>query len=238
MDIKNIIKSLQDIKKNSPQRKFKQTIDVIFTLKDIDLKKQDQQVDFYANMHYTKGKKVKVAALVGPELMSSAKEVCDVAVMSDDFDAYAKDKKKTKQLAGGHDFFIAQANIMAKVAQSFGKVLGPKGKMPNPKAGCVVPPNANLKALMEKLQKTVKMIAKTSPMIQVAVGTEDMKDEQVADNIKTIYDQLIHHLPGEKNNIQKILVKLTMGKPFKIDDKGNLVKVENPQEKEEEKSEK
>jgi large subunit ribosomal protein L1 len=90
--------------------------------------------------------------------------------------------------------------------------------MPNPKAGCVVPPKgANLKALVDKLQKTLKVSAKKVPVIQLRVGTESMEADKVADNIIYIYDQIIHHLPGEKNNIKVVYLKLTMGKPVKLE---------------------
>tara|TARA_Y100000310_G_scaffold269548_1_gene282825 strand:- start:2595 stop:3386 length:792 start_codon:yes stop_codon:yes gene_type:complete len=226
MDIKNLLKTITELKKTSPTRKFPQTYDLIINLKDLDLKKPDHQLDFFANLHYSKGKPIKVAALVGAELIKQAKEVCDSAYLSDEFGEVAKDKKVLKKIASEHDFFIAQATVMPKIATSFGRVLGPKGKMPNPKAGCVVPPNANLKPLYERLQKTVRVNAKTVLMIQAGIGTEDMKDEEIADNIKTLYDQIVHHLPAEKNNIRRVLLKLTMGKPIKIDDKGNILKGE------------
>jgi len=105
---------------------------------------------------------------------------------------------------------------MAKVATTFGRVFGPKRKMPNPKAGCVVPPKASLKPLFEKLQKTVRIYAKERPILQVAVGNESMKDEEIADNIMTVYDQVIHHLPSEENNIRNLFIKLTMGAPIKV----------------------
>src|SRR3990172_6920050 len=120
---------------------------------------------------YNRGKKISVCALVGPELAEEAKKVCDGAILSDDFGKYP-DKKEIKKLASKYDFFIAQANVMPKVATSFGRVFGPKGKMPNPKAGCIVPPNANLKTLYDKLQKTVRLYAKERPMIQIPVGNE------------------------------------------------------------------
>ena len=124
--------------------------------------------------------------------------------------------KLLKKLSNDHDLFIAQATIMPKVATSFGRVLGPRGKMPNPKAGCIVPPNANLKPLYENLQKTLKISAKKEPLIQTYVGKEDTAEEIVIDNIKTIYTTLIHHLPNEKNNIKSIYIKYTMSKPVQI----------------------
>ena len=212
-----VLKVIKELKEKSFKRNFKQTYDLIITLTKLDLKKPDNQLDFFQTLHFTKGKDVRICAFVGPELASQAKETCKTTILVDDFDKYAKDKKAIKKLANEHDFFIAQATVMPKVAQAFGRVLGPRGKMPNPKAGCVVPPNANLKPLAAKLQKTARILAKTSLMVQTAVGIEDMKDEEVVDNIMTVYDGVLHHLPGGRSNIKHVLLKLTMGKPVKLE---------------------
>ncbi|MBW2989688.1 hypothetical protein KY358_05230 [Candidatus Woesearchaeota archaeon] len=226
MDKSQAAQALKKVKATSQKRKFSQSIDLIINLRDIDIKKTDQSVNFFHTMHYPKGRKVKVCALVGPELLSSAKEVCDLAVSVEDFPKYQK--KDSKRLAVEYDFFIAQATIMPKLAQAFGKVFGPKGKMPNPKAGCVVPPNANLKPLYEKLQKTVKLQTKNDPIIQTIVGNEGMNDEEVIDNIMSTYDAVVHHLPNGKNNIKNILIKLTMGKPVQVGKEGNSVEKKKP----------
>jgi large subunit ribosomal protein L1 len=215
MNKEQVTQTLKKVKENSQKRNFTQSYDLIVNLRDIDLKKAEQNVNFFATLHYPKGKKSKICALVGPELLSQAKEVFEMAISVDDFPKY-QDKKEAKKLANGYDFFIAQATIMPKVATTFGRVFGPKGKMPNPKAGCVVPPNANLKPLYEKLQKTVKLQTTNDPIIQTIAGNEGMKDEEVIDNIMTIYDALIHHLPSGKNNVKGALLKLTMGKTFPI----------------------
>lgn len=208
--VEKAVKELRQCKK-----KFSQSYDLIFNLKGIDLKKTENQVDFFVVLPHSKGK-AKICALVGPELKAEAEAVCDFVIEEKDFDKYAKDKKLTKKLASEHAYFIAQANIMPKVAAAFGKVFGPRKKMPNPKAGCIVPPKANLKPLYEKLQKTIVIIAKEKPIIQLTVGNESMKDEEVTANIMLIYDQLIHHLPDEKNNLGKVFVKLTMSKPVRL----------------------
>ncbi|PLW80418.1 50S ribosomal protein L1 [Candidatus Woesearchaeota archaeon] len=216
METKQIIETLKQAKKEAKKRNFVQKVDMVINLKDLDLKKNENHVDFFAQLHFSVGKKMKVCALCGPELLEEAKKVCDEAIPQTDFPKYAADKAAAKKLAESYDFFIAQANIMPQVAQTFGKVFGPRAKMPNPKAGCVVPPKATLGPLYEKLQNTVRIMAKKDPVIHLLTGNEDMKEEEVADNIKTIYNQLIHHLPGETNNVKEIFVKLSMGKPVKL----------------------
>ena len=211
-DIKQAIKEARTSKK----RKFNQTFDLIINLKSLNMKNPDHQLDLFIPLHYT-SKKNSFCALIGPELQEQAK-VFEQVILADDFDKY-KDKKILKKLAKKHDFFVAQATIMPKVATAFGRVLGPKGKMPNPKAGCVVPPNANLKILRNRLEKTIRVLAKVNPIVQVAVGKEDMKDEEILDNIKTVFDQVLHHLPNEEQNIDSIYVKLTMGKSIKVGEK-------------------
>ncbi|MBN2051913.1 50S ribosomal protein L1 [Candidatus Woesearchaeota archaeon] len=215
MDKESVLEALEKLKISAEKREFKQSVDLIIALKDLDFKKPEQQVEMFLSLPHTTGKKTKVCALVGPELIDEAKKVFDLAITQDDFSKY--DKRKARKLAGQYDFFIAQANIMTKVAATFGRYLGVRGKMPNPKAGCVVPPKGvNLSVLYDKLQKTMKVSAKKVPLIQLRVGTEEMSQEHIADNIMFIYDQLIHHLPGERHNIKAIFLKYTMSKPIKL----------------------
>ncbi|MBD3310366.1 50S ribosomal protein L1 [Candidatus Woesearchaeota archaeon] len=229
MKHQEVTTALQNLREVSPKRNFKQTIDLIIALRSLDLKKPENQVDIFITLHYPKGKKNSVCAFVGPELLSQAKEIMDECISVDDFPKWT-DKKQLKKLAHSYDYFLAQANIMPKVAQTFGKYLGTAGKMPNPKAGQIVPPNANLKSVYSRLQKTVRILAKTQGNIQTMVGKEDSDDKEVADNIMTIYNAVAHALPSE-NNVRAVYLKLTMGPPVKIGEKP-----EEEEEKGEEKS--
>jgi len=212
----DVIEALNKAKTESPKRNFKQSFDLVMNLTGLDMKKTEHQVDQFIQLHYQPGRKVQVCALVGPELKDAAEQAVEKVILSDDFDKYAQNKKLTKKLAAEYQFFIGQANIMPKIASAFGRVLGSRGKMPNPKAGLIVPPNANLKPLHEKLQMTVRASARVAPVLQCLIGKEDMPDDQLADNALMIYNTVINVLPNGENNVKNVFVKLTMGKPARV----------------------
>jgi large subunit ribosomal protein L1 len=213
MDKQEILKAIKQAR-SAPKRNFPQTFDLIINLKDLNLKKPDEQVDLYITLPNGLGKIRKVCGLVGPELVDESKAQLDKTITLLDFDVL--DKKAIKKLTEDYDFFVAQANIMPKVAAVFGRIFGPRNKMPNPKAGCVVPPKANLKPLKERLLKTVRVQAKKSLIIQAPVGIETMSDEEIATNLMHVYDAVLHALPKEQNNLRSGYIKLTMGTPIKV----------------------
>ncbi len=213
MEKPQALESINKAKSESQSRNFTQSIELIVNLKDLDLKKIN--MDYFIRLNHPLGKKIKVCALVGPELAESAKKVMDKAITVEEFDNY-KSAKQMKKLVSEYDFFVGQANIMPQIASKFGKVLGSRGKMPNPSAGCIVPPNANLDDLYKQLQKTVHIKAKKTPVIQCLVGKEDQNEEHVADNLLTIMNSLEHQLDKGVHNIKDIYLKLTMGRPVKV----------------------
>jgi len=212
MKKEDVQKALEEIKK-VPKRNFSQTYDLIINLKNLVIKQNP--LDFFVTLHYSKGKKVRVAAFVDQLLIDQASKNCDLVIKDTEFDNF-KDVKKLKKLAEEYDYFIAQANLMAKIAVIFGKVLGTRGKMPNPKLGCVVPPNANLEPLLKKLNSTVRLSAKKAANLQCIAGREGQAEEQIIDNILTIYQTTLKNVPNEAQNIKNVYLKLTMGKPVKI----------------------
>ncbi len=209
MDKQDVQKALEELGKQ-PKRKFSQSFDLIVNLKNIEIKKNP--LDFFVTLHYPKGKEVKIAAFVGVDLQDQAEKFCDLSITEKDFDKY-KDKRVAKKLAQTYDFFIAQASLMPKIAATFGKVLGVRGKMPNPKLGCVVPPNANLEPLVKKLNNSVHLVAKKGMNLQCMVGKEGQKVEEIIDNVITVHNAVSKQLPNEMQNIKNICLKLTMGKP-------------------------
>ena len=220
MDKKDILQALAEVRSKSPKRKFNQSLDLIITLRLVDLKKTPNQIDVFLSMPHDRGKKVSIGAFVQTELEAQAKDNCEEVIHIDNFTKFEGNKKEIRRLVNKHDFFIAQAPIMPQVAKVFGRLLGPRNKMPNPKVGCVVPPTAQLKPLVNRLRKTVRVLIKTQPMFQVFVGKDDMKDDDLADNILTIYKAILAKLPNEEQNVKSLLLKFTMGPVVRVGSKG------------------
>jgi large subunit ribosomal protein L1 len=210
---KEQVKKALDELKTQPKKKFTQSYDLIINLKNLDIKQTN--IDFFSTLHFPKGKTIKIAAFADQLLRESADKNCDLVIEESDFEKY-QDKKAIKKLADSYDYFIAQASLMPKIAAKFGKILGIKGKMPNPKLGCVVPPNANLEALAKKLKLTIRMTAKKALNLQCIVGKEDQPEEEVIDNIITAYNSAVKQLPNELQNVKDVTLKLTMSKPVKV----------------------
>jgi len=217
MEKQDIIQAIKTVRDNSKKRKFIESFDLVINLKGLNLKKEDEKILAFIPLPHTRGKKTRVTALVDQALSTKAKEACSKTILLDDFKK--QDKKKIKKLARETDYFIAQSTIMPKVAQTFGRVLGPIGKMPNPKAGCVVPPTAELKPLVEKLQKLIKIETKNEQTIKTSIGLISMKDEELVANAIAIYNYVVHHVPQEKNNIKNIILKSSMGTPVVVGEK-------------------
>jgi large subunit ribosomal protein L1 len=199
---------------HSQKKGFAQSYDLLISLKDLNLKNPTDQVEFFAMVPHQLGKKRKVCALVGPEMIDEASKAADHALEQSHFEKMPK--KDLRKVAAQYDYFVGQANIMPKIAASFGRVLGPRGKMPNPKAGCIVPPKAPLAPLIDRLQKTVKVSVKKSPNVQVLIATQAMPESAVIENVKSLYDQIIHHLPKQENNLKHLYLKVTMSKPMRL----------------------
>lgn len=217
MDKKKLLETIGKIKSESVKRKFNQSLDLIVNLKQLDLKKPENQLDFFITLPHNRGKDNKVCAFVGPESKDDAKANCDFIISVEEFESYKKDVKKVKKLADEYDLFISQANVMPQVAAAFGRVLGTRQKMPNPKSGAIFAPKSNLKPLVERMKKTIRISAKKDPHVMIGIGLETQSDEEIVENITNVYNQIVHHLPGELNNIKSVFIKLTMGKPVSVD---------------------
>ncbi|MCU0642427.1 MAG: hypothetical protein MUF61_02515 [archaeon] len=203
MDIKQALDELRKLEK----RKFDQTVDLIINLKGIDPKRDN--IATIVNIPHSSGTK-KVCAF-----LTKKNEAIDT-VTNADFPKY-KDKKTLKNLVKHYDFFIAVAPLMPAVATTFGKALGPAGKMPSPQLGIVTSEDPKaIKAMIEKIGSSLKIRVKEAS-VKMALGKESMKDEDLIANANAIYSALVNVLPIKKDNIRSVMIKLTMSKPLKVE---------------------
>src|SRR3990167_5876463 len=139
MNKNQVLLLIKKVRDHSPKRNFPQMFDLLIKLKNLDLKKPEQKVDVFVSLPHSLGKKIKTCAFVDAQLETKAKESFNTVILKSDFAKYKGNVKSIRKLASSHSFFVAQAELMGQIATIFGKTLGSRGLMPNPKAGCVVP---------------------------------------------------------------------------------------------------
>ncbi len=206
MELENELKTALEELRKSKERKFNQSVDLIVNLQKFSPKKDVVNL-FVSVPHKIKEKKMAAFLEVkNPKLTT---------ITPEEFKSYSE-KKEIKKLVKNFDFFIAQASIMPKVATVFGKVLGPAGKMPSPQLGIVAEATEkSLDNLKEKINKSIKIRARESSL-KFCIGKQSMKNEDIIENIMTVYNAILKALPREKDNIKNIEVKFSMTKPVKI----------------------
>ncbi|CEA14944.1 MULTISPECIES: 50S ribosomal protein L1 [Methanobacterium] len=208
----DILEAVKKAKEESKPRNFTQSIDVVITIKDLDVKKPENRIDEEVLLPNGRGKDVKIAFIADGELALQAKNAgANMVINKGELEEMGKDRKGAKKIANRHDFFVAQADMMPLVGRFLGPVLGPRKKMPKP-----VPATAKPEPIMERLKSTVKVRIKDQPVIQALVGTQDMEDELIAANIDAVLAVLDQKLEKGRNQIKSMYVKTTMGPVVRV----------------------
>lgn len=209
---KTILEAIKKVRERSEKKKFNQSIELIINLHEIDMKKPEAKIQETIELPHAPSKKAKVCVIATRELALKAKKAgAELVIGNAELEILATDKKQRKQLANNYDVFIAEAPLMPLVGKTLGSTLGPRGKMPKP-----VPPTVNIKTQIEKWKKTVTIRLRGQPILQCVVGTEDMEDEEIAENIMTVVRRLEGRLKRGLKNITTICLKTTMGPIVKI----------------------
>ena len=201
------MRSLRKLRESSEKRGFVQSVDLIINLVDIDLRKNPMSV-LLSMPHRVK--EPKICAFL--EKRSSS---VDRSVTKAEMTAFSL--KDIQNLAKEYDFFISSGSLMSQVATTFGKVLGPLGKMPNPKSGGVimVENEDNIKDAAAKFKEATNIKVKEAS-VKVSIGKEDLSDEKLSENGVAVYNAVLTALPNRKENVKSVMLKLTMSKPEKL----------------------
>lgn len=201
-----ILESVKEAKEKAAKRKFSQSLDLCITLKSFDLSKAENRMNISAFLPNGRGRETKACIITD---ITSTEGLSARTISKNDLNKL--DKKTIKKLARESDYFLAEAPLMPAIGKIMGPVLGPRGKMPSP-----FPPKANIKPLMEAGAKNAMIKLFKNAAIQLSVGTEQMKDEDIEENIKSVIASVEKKLPKGRQNMGNIYVKMTMGPPIKV----------------------
>ena len=188
---------------------FDETVEAHFRL-GIDTRQADQQLRGTVSLPNGSGKTVRVAVFAEGDAARAAEEAGADIVGSDELVA---------SIQGGtidFDATVATPDQMAKVGR-LGKILGPRGLMPNPKLGTVTPDVA--KAVKELKGGRVEYRADRYGICHVVIGKCSFTPEQLAENYGAIYDEVLRMKPSTAKGkyVKSVTVTSTMGPGVSVD---------------------
>ena len=197
-----------DIVKENAKSKFNETLDIAVNL-SLNSGKSENNIKGIISLPNGIGKKLKVAVIVESEKSSEAKESgADIV----------GDKDLLKSIEQGNINFdrLISTPLMMKEVGKLGKILGPKGLMPNPKLGTVS--NNVSKAVKDAKEGQIQFKNDKSGIIHAAVGKVSFEKTKLIENIKAFIKEIIKNKPDsiKGNFIKKVSIASTMGIGIKL----------------------
>jgi large subunit ribosomal protein L1 len=191
------------------QRKFDETIEIAMNL-GIDTKQSDQAVRGMVQLPHGTGKSIRVAVFARGDNADKAKAAGADIIGGDDL---------AEKINGGFSDFdrvIATPDMMGVVGK-LGKVLGPRGLMPNPKLGTVTP-NV-VEAIKAAKAGSIEFRAEKAGIIQAGIGKASFTEQAIIDNARAFIGAISRARPnGIKGTyINRVTVSSTMGPGVKVD---------------------
>jgi large subunit ribosomal protein L1 len=192
-----------------PKAKFNETVDLAFRL-GVDPKQSDQMVRGTVPLPHGSGKTVRVLVFAKGAAAEAATAAGAEFVGFEDMIA--------KCVAGWSDFDVAVATPEAMIeVRKLGKVLGPRGLMPNPKTGTVTEDTA--KAVREVKAGRVEFKIDKAGNVHVVVGKASFKPEQLEENARAVIEAVVKARPNSVKGtfINSCTISATMSPPVRVD---------------------
>ena len=206
-----LIDMIKKARERTEKKKFNQSVELIITLKDIDVKK-GFALNEVVNLPHPASKKASVCVVGGGDLTLRARKAdADRVIEAEELDRIGTNKKEAKKLVKEYDFFVADTSLMPAVGKALGQYLGPRGKMAAP-----IQFNAPIETILNRFRTSVRVRSKAQLTVSCKIGDESMSDEDLANNALAVMAAIEKKLPSGDKNIKGVIVKLTMGKIVKL----------------------
>ncbi len=195
--------------KETANSKFDESVDIAMRL-GVDPRQADQLVRGTVTLPNGTGKKVRVLVIAKPEKQADAVNAGADFVGFDDY------LKKIQEGWSDCDVIIATPDVMSELGK-LGKILGPKGLMPNPKSGTVT--NDLPKAINEVKAGRIEFRVDKAGIVHAALGKASFEPKKLEENIMTFINQIIKMKPttAKGQYVKSITLNSTMGPAIPID---------------------
>ena len=192
--------------------KFDESVDVAVRL-GVDPKHADQMVRGAVSLPHGTGKTVRVAVFAQGEAAKAAEEAGADVVGSDDLVARVQNDGWLE-----FDKAVATTDMMGKVGR-IGRILGPRGLMPNPKVGTVVPPAKVGEAVSQLKSGKIDFRVEKAGIVHARIGRASMEPVQLTENLIALLATLIRLKPSSAKGVymKSITVSSTMGPGVRVD---------------------
>jgi len=197
--------------KSGAKRKFNESVDVAIRL-GVDPRKADQMVRGTVSLPHGTGKSVRVAAFAAGQAADDAKAAgADIVGAQDLADRIQKEN------FFDFDAVVATPDLMGSVVSKLGRVLGPRGLMPNPKAGTVTPDVG--KAVKEIKAGKLEYRVDKGANVHLVIGKTSFDERQLQENLQAVLDEIQRAKPAAAKGkyIKGVTVSATMGPGVKVD---------------------
>jgi len=203
------IEKIIDTAKSNANAKFVESIDLSFKINLKKIKQADASLRTALELPNGSGKKVKVAVLCDENKLNDAKKSGAEIFGSEDL---------IKKISSGEinfDKLVCTPSMMSKMGK-LGKILGPKGLMPNPKLGTV---SDDIISTVQKIKnKLVEVKNDKDGNIGISIGRKNFTTKQILENLKYVFENLKKDKAPIFNaeNIKNVYLSSTMGLSYKI----------------------
>ncbi len=196
---------------NNPKRNFKQSVELIVTFKEVDMKKGELKLREIVALPKAPSKPKNVVVVPSFEQTESAKKAePNVLIAKEDLQKLLGQKRAVKKLAIKNDWFLIAQDSMALAGRILGPALGPRGKFPTP-----LPTSSEVTDYILRFKASTLVRTKDQPQTQTFIGSEDQKPEDLAENASAVLTAIENKIK-RPSVIKAIYIKTDMGKPIEI----------------------